>query len=170
MECSPCFLGFASLSDRCCSAAWATMTLFVLECIIPEERFRAAVTLSTARLSGHEGLQKHHLLARVQMLHQSLQQMLCLRSLDYHDIVCDGVYDPRGAFSELQSPSARSIFPGLNDLRSIPFWQGDSREVHTNSLTSRMQALVLPRHVRSLSEWAPVPQHTLLTCFVISKV
>lgn len=50
-------------------------------------------------------------------------------SLDYSDIVCDGVYDPRGAYPELQSPSARSIFPGLNELKTIPFWQGDLREV-----------------------------------------
>ena len=55
--------------------------------------------------------------------------LYCVCSLDYHDILCDGVYDPRGAFPELQSPSTRNIFPGLNDLKSIPFWEGDLREV-----------------------------------------
>lgn len=58
--------------------------------------------------------------------------LLFVRSLNYDDVVCDGLYDPWGSFPELQQegPSRGfSVFPSLADLMTIQPLDGDRREV-----------------------------------------
>ena len=59
-------------------------------------------------------------------------------SLNYDDVVCDGLYDLWGSFPELQTPNEAPAggahgpshhFPSLQALRNITFWEGDAREV-----------------------------------------
>ena len=59
-------------------------------------------------------------------------------SLNYDDVVCDGLYDLWGSFPELQAPDQAGgphgpahHFPSLHALRNIAFWEGDAREVGT---------------------------------------
>ena len=60
-------------------------------------------------------------------------------SLNYEDVVCDGLYDLWGSFPELQAAAPGQLpagcFPSLDALSHIPFWQGDVREVLQFGLT-----------------------------------
>ncbi|KAK9832796.1 hypothetical protein WJX81_001956 [Elliptochloris bilobata] len=49
-------------------------------------------------------------------------------SLGYDDLVCDGVYDAWGEFPELAGAGGQGL-PSLAELRSLPAWPGDPREV-----------------------------------------
>jgi len=54
------------------------------------------------------------------------------RSLDYTDRVADGLYDAWGVFPELvHVPHGETGYglPSLEELRSLPAWPGDPREV-----------------------------------------
>ncbi len=52
--------------------------------------------------------------------------------------MCDGLYDPWGAFPELQPNECSSVFPNLADLRAVVPRDGDTREVPT--------LLLCPKH------------------------
>lgn len=54
---------------------------------------------------------------------------LCMCSLEYEDVVCDGLYDPWGSFPELHPFERSHVFPSLADLKAIEFHEGDIREV-----------------------------------------
>ena len=61
-------------------------------------------------------------------------RLLVLCSLNYEDVVCDGLYDLWGSFPELQAggpggAAPAGCFPSLGTLARIPFWHGDVREV-----------------------------------------
>ncbi|KAK9918746.1 hypothetical protein WJX75_006516 [Coccomyxa subellipsoidea] len=50
-------------------------------------------------------------------------------SLEYEDVVCDGLYDPWGDFPELQPNECSRVFPSLADLRAVQSRENDTREV-----------------------------------------
>ena len=60
-----------------------------------------------------------------------------LRSLNYEDCVCDGLYDLWGSFPELRAAGPAGCFPALTALARIPFWPGDVREVRANLFAGR---------------------------------
>ena len=49
-------------------------------------------------------------------------------SLGYDELVCDGMYDVWGEFPELTGAEGQGL-PRLAELRSLPAWPGDPREV-----------------------------------------
>lgn len=53
----------------------------------------------------------------------------CACSLEYEDVVCDGLYDPWGDFPELQPNECSRVFPSLADLRAVQSRENDTREV-----------------------------------------
>lgn len=59
-----------------------------------------------------------------------------MRSLDYREPVCDGVYDVWGKFPELAAAEGAGL-PSLGDLHSLPARPSDPREVRDSPVSAR---------------------------------
>lgn len=87
------------------------------------------------------------------------------RSLDYGDRVADGLYDAWGVFPELvHVPHGETGYglPSLEELRGLPAWPGDPREVRRRCAPSRelsrpevRAAAVRRRCAVKTAEWGP---------------
>ena len=94
---------------------------------------------------------------RATLLRGVFEVQACICSLEYEDVVGDGLYDPWGTFPELHPFERSHVFPSLADLKAIEYHEGDSREVgHQHVLALHCHQCVS----RLLTSWL-VPLHPI---------